>query len=114
MSLEKTVDNKTTRKFLKKMAEKDDAVYTRYQTEMFMRIFWVGAILLLFVVRFQLVNGCGIQSHFVTFIAGTLALAGYQLIDPFLDTAEECGLIIPEEELEDETESESESESDEE
>lgn len=95
--MEQVVDNKYTKEMLESIAEDSDAVYHRTRTEFFMKVFWIGAVAAIFFINYSALDPSQLSSHIVTFISGVMAVKGFQLIDPYLDTAEEAGLIIPEE-----------------
>lgn len=94
--MEKVVDNKYTKKMLENVAEGGEAVYHRTTTEFFMKSFWVIAVGIIFGINYHVLNPADLSSHFVTFISGVMAVKGFQLVDPYLDVAEEAGLVISE------------------
>lgn len=98
--MDEVVDNKYTKEMLESMAEGSDAVYHRTRTEFFMKLFWIIAVAVIFFVNFNALDPSQFSSHIVTFISGVMAVKGFQLIDPYLDTAEEAGLIVPEDDEE--------------
>lgn len=98
--MKKAVDNKYTKNFLKEQAEKSDVVYFRTKTEFFMKAFWIVAVGVIFIVNFHLLDSAQLHSHFFSFVSGVFAIKGYQLVDPYLDVAEEAGLIVKKEEYE--------------
>lgn len=95
---DKIVRNKALRRTLEKVAEGDEAVYPRYRTEMFMKLFWILAVAVIFYVNYTVLNPAAMSSHAVTFISGVLAIKGWQFIPAYMELGEEVGLIIPEEE----------------
>lgn len=99
---DKLVDNKPTRRLLESMAEGDEAIYPRYRTEMFMRGFWLVAVAAIFYTNYTMLDAAALTSHIVSFISGFFALKGWNIITPYMEMAEEAGLIIPEPEEEEE------------
>ena len=97
-SQDKVVDNKHTRKLFREMAADQDAVYHRYRTEIFFHVFWTLAIVSLVYVNVVALGQGDWVTYAITFIQGVFYLKGLQMINPFLDLAEEEGLIIEEEE----------------
>lgn len=96
---EKLVDNDIVRGTLKKAAEGDEAVYPRKRTEYFMRFFWILGAAGIFFLNFYLLNSSTLTAHIVSFIQGVMALKIWNIINPYMDLAEEVGLVIPEDEI---------------
>jgi len=89
---ENLVDNEHTRRVFRNMAE-DGVVYSRYKVESFMKIFWIAAVVAIFVSNYFLLNGSGFTSYAISFISGIMAIKGWQLITPYVNAAEEEGLV---------------------
>jgi len=93
---DKVVDNEATRRLMKSMKVDGDAeVYPRWRTEKTFQVFWILASLGIFYFNTEvaLKQFPDFYVDVVVFVQGALFLKGWNFIGPFMDLAEEVGLV---------------------
>lgn len=89
-------DNETMKQMLEAMKGDSDAVYNREPTERNFRLFWIIAIPGMLIANFHLLDPSSLFAHVRAVLITTIGLRGWSYIPEFLDTAEEVGLVVPE------------------
>lgn len=100
--MKKVVESDESRRVLRQMAgDYEEPVYEKESTMFFFKVFWIITVGILFLVHSHFL-GSGLTGHFVSFLTGVFGVKGFQTIEPFLDVAEEEGLVKSNSEKEEE------------
>lgn len=91
--MKQAIESEASRKVLRQLAgDIDETFYEKSSVQFWFKGFWIIAVGVLFLLHYKLF-GSGLYGHFVSFITGVIGLIGWNTIEPFLDVAEEEGLV---------------------